>query len=197
MQDHVTGGVADSGVLVGGGVILQPKDFVIGVLSGSGLLVGDGSKCGKHVRIHGNRIVQKVTNNFLDKIDGLGGNYRRVVRVVCPLDGGTIYWFLSGMGGVLWLQWDRVLELMEGGGKIIRHGDVTGTLVIILVECESAIAGTGPVNRNGEHCFEGLDEMVGVFSLPTYLTQKSSTIYEKVIPLLACLQIDGVRVTGE
>ena len=89
------------------------------------------------------------------------------------------------------------MEIVEGGEKIMRHGHVTGTLVIIPFDRGSAIAGTGPVNRNGEHCFEGLDEMVGVFSLPTYLTQKLSTIYEKVIPLLACLQIDGVRVTGE
>ena len=55
-------------------------------------------------------------------------------------------------------------ELMEGGRKIVVHGDVAGTLVIIPVERESAIAGTGPVDRNVVHIFEGLDEMVCVFS---------------------------------
>ena len=43
-QDHVTDEVAGSGVLVGGGVIQQSKIFVTGVLSGSRLLGGDGSK---------------------------------------------------------------------------------------------------------------------------------------------------------
>ena len=73
MQDHVTGGVADSGVLVGGGVIQQPKEFVIGVLSGSGLMVGNGSKGEKHGRIHRNCIERKGTNNLLEKGDHLVG----------------------------------------------------------------------------------------------------------------------------
>ena len=36
--DHVTGRVAYIGVLLGGVIIQHPKDFFIGVLSGSGLL---------------------------------------------------------------------------------------------------------------------------------------------------------------
>ena len=48
MQEHVIDGLADSVVLVEGGAIQQPKDFVIGVLSGSRLLGGDGSKGYKH-----------------------------------------------------------------------------------------------------------------------------------------------------
>ena len=44
-----------------------------------------------HVQIHGNRIVQKGNNKFLYKGDGLSGKDGRVVRVVCPLDGGTIH----------------------------------------------------------------------------------------------------------
>ena len=60
------------------------------MLSGIRLLGCDGYKGDKHGRIHGNHIVQKGTNNFLEKGDGLGGKYGRVVWVVCPLDGGTI-----------------------------------------------------------------------------------------------------------
>ena len=101
MQYNVPGEVADSGVLMGGGIIKQKKDFVIGVLGGSGLMGGDGSKDDNHGRIHSNNIVQKGTNNFLEKDDGLGGKDERVVRVVCQMDGGTIHWFLPGMRGVL------------------------------------------------------------------------------------------------
>ena len=52
---------------------------------------------------------------------------------------------------------------MEGGRKIIGHGYVTGTLVIIPVERDSSIEGTGPVDINGVQFLEGLGEMVGVF----------------------------------
>ena len=41
------------------------------------------------------------------------------------------------------------MEIVEGGEKIMRHGHVTGTLVIIPFDRGSAIAGTGPVNQNG------------------------------------------------
>ena len=62
------------------------------------------------------------------------------------MGGGTIHRFLPGRGGSLWWIWDMVLELMEGGGKIFGHGDITGMLVIIPVERESALEVTVPVH---------------------------------------------------
>ena len=56
-----------------------------------------------------------------------------------------------------------MLEFVKGCLEIFWHGDVAGACGVVLVNGESAEEGTGPVDGDGVHFLEGLDEVVGVF----------------------------------
>ena len=58
MQDHVSGIIADGRIRIRQGVVEEPNDLVVGLLSGSSLLRGNGIKCNEHGGIDGNGIVQ-------------------------------------------------------------------------------------------------------------------------------------------
>ena len=45
-------------IRIGRGVVEEPNDLVVGLLSGSSLLRGNGIKCNEHGGIDGNGIVQ-------------------------------------------------------------------------------------------------------------------------------------------
>ena len=66
MEDDVTSQIADSCARMGGGIVEEPEDLIIGLLGGLGLLGGNRAKGGKHGRVDGNGLVQQVPDDLLD-----------------------------------------------------------------------------------------------------------------------------------
>ena len=58
VENYVTGQIADGRARMGGGVVEEPEDLIIGLICGLGLLGGDRAGGSKHVRFDGNGIVQ-------------------------------------------------------------------------------------------------------------------------------------------
>ena len=69
VEDRVASCVADGCVRMGGGVVQELEDFVVGVVRGFGLLSSDGSKYDQHFRIDGDDIIQKGANDLMDQVD--------------------------------------------------------------------------------------------------------------------------------
>ena len=57
----------------------------------------------------------------------------------------------------------RMLKLMKGCLEIVGHGYVAGVCSIVPGNGKSTEEGTVPVDVDGVHFLEGLDEVVGVF----------------------------------
>ena len=112
---------------MGGFVVEDPEDLIIGLLGGLGLLGGDRAVGGKHGRVNIDGVVQQGPDDLLDEGDGLGWQERRFIGVIGPLDHHAIHGFLPGMGGILGAQWHLMLELVEGGREVVGHGDVAGS----------------------------------------------------------------------
>ena len=66
MEDHVTRRIADGCTRMGGGIVEEPEDLIIGLLGGLGLLGGDRAKGGKHGRVDGYGVVQQVPDDLLN-----------------------------------------------------------------------------------------------------------------------------------
>ena len=60
VEKHVASCVADGCVRMGGGVVNEPEEFVVGVVRGFGMLGGDGSNCDQHPWIDSDGIIQRV-----------------------------------------------------------------------------------------------------------------------------------------
>ena len=79
----------------------------------------------------------------------------------------------------------QMLESVKGCLEIFGHGDVTVACHILPVNGESAEEGTGPVDGYGIQFWRAWMRR-SAFSLPMYLTPKSSTTREKMISLVVC-----------
>ncbi len=55
-----------------------------------------------------------------------------------------------------------VCELKEGALYVVLHGDVNVALVVVPIECKSAVESAGPVNGEFIVCLECINEMLGV-----------------------------------
>ena len=86
MQDHVAGRAANGRVRVRGGIIEQPQDFVICVVSVLGLGCSNGTKGNEHGDVDGDHIVEESPGNLLNKVDSLWRKHRGVVDIVRVLD---------------------------------------------------------------------------------------------------------------
>ena len=126
MEYHVTFRITDGQARMGGGAVEDPKDLIIGILGGLGLLGGDRDEVGKHGRVECYCIVQQGPDDLLEEGDGLGWQDRRFVGVIGPLDCRSICRGLTGMGGILRACWRRMLELVEGLREVVKHEDVAG-----------------------------------------------------------------------
>ena len=151
MEDHVTGRITDGRSRMGGRIVEEPLDFIIGLLGALGLLGGDRVEGGKHGQVNGNGVVQHGPDDLLDKSDGPGWQDRIFVGVIGPLDCCTIHIFLTGMGGILRALWRLMLELVEGSREVVVHGGVAGFPDIFPVPCIS------PVDGDIVQLAEGLD----------------------------------------
>ena len=112
MEDYVTAVIADGCTRMGGGVVEEPEDLIIGLLVRLGLLGGDRAKGGKHGWFDGYGLVQHGPDDLLDECDGLGSQDRRFVAVIGPLDHRAIRGCFPGMGGILGACWRCMLELV-------------------------------------------------------------------------------------
>ena len=57
----------------------------------------------------------------------------------------------------------RMLESIKGCLEIVWNGYVAGAFGVVTGNGKSTEEGTGPVDGDGIHFLEGLDEVVGVF----------------------------------
>ena len=83
---------------------------------------------------------------MLHKVDGLGRQHGGAVGMVSILDGSSIDRLVPGMRGVLGTRGRWVLKLVEGLLGVCGHGDVTYAFVVVLVNGETAIEGSSPVD---------------------------------------------------
>ena len=58
VQDYVSGRITGGCIRIGRGVVEEPNDLVVGLLSGSSLLHGNEAECNENGGIEGNGIVQ-------------------------------------------------------------------------------------------------------------------------------------------
>ena len=98
MEDHVTRRIADGCTRMGGGIVEEPEDLIIGLLGGLGLLGGDRAKGGKHGRFDSYGVVQQVPDYLLNEGDALGWKDSRFVGVIGSLDRRTIRRFFQAWG---------------------------------------------------------------------------------------------------
>ena len=67
---------------MGGGIVEDPEDLIIGLLGGLGFLGGDRAEGGNHGRVNSNGVVYQGTNDLLDEGDGLGWQDRRFLGLL-------------------------------------------------------------------------------------------------------------------
>ena len=102
VEKHVASCVADGCVRMGGGVVNEPEEFVVGVVRGFGMLGGDGSNCDQHRRIDSDGIIQKGSDDLMDQVDQFWRDDSRRVGFVGVLYGCALYGLLLGMGASRW-----------------------------------------------------------------------------------------------
>ena len=90
IEDHVTSAIANIGIGVQGGIIEQPDDFVLCGSGGFGLLGGNGDEEKEHGQVNDNGVVEKGSNDFLEKGDQLGKDHGGRIRGFGVLDGSVI-----------------------------------------------------------------------------------------------------------
>ena len=146
MEDDVTSQIADSCARMGGGIVEEPEDLIIGLLGGLGFLGGNRYEGSKHGRVDVNGVVQQGPDDLLDEGDGLGGQDRILVGVIGPLDRLAIHGVLPGMEGILGARWCHMLELVEVGREVVGHGDVAGFPGVVPVECQAVVPCTSSVD---------------------------------------------------
>ena len=71
VQDHVAGRVANGRVRVRGSIIEQPQGLVIYFVGDLGLGCCDGAEGDEHGDNDGNRILDEIPNDLLNKADGI------------------------------------------------------------------------------------------------------------------------------
>ena len=132
MEDHIIDRIAYGRARMGGGVVEDPEDLIIGLLGGLGLLGGDRADVSKHGWVNGYGVVQQGPDDLLDKGDGLGWQDSIFVGVIGPLDRRAIHRCFPGMEGILGVCWRRMLELVEGGREVVGHAYVAGLPGVVL-----------------------------------------------------------------
>ena len=153
VEDHVTSCVADGWVQMGGGVVQDPEDFVVGVVRGFGLLGSDGSKCDQHRLIDGDGITQNSADDLLDQVDQFWREERRRVGVVGVLYGCAVVKLLPGMGDVLLALRGRVIEFVQCLGKVVGYRNVACSKAIVPGDGEPTVQGASPFDGNGVQLF--------------------------------------------
>ena len=66
-QNHVACSIGDAGILVCHGIVKELVDLLQCVLCGVCLLGGEGTECCEHGTVNGSGIVEKYSNDLLDK----------------------------------------------------------------------------------------------------------------------------------
>ena len=66
-QDHGACSIGDAGILVCHGIVQELVDSLQCVLCGVCLLGGEGTECCEHGTVNGSGIVEKYSNDLLDK----------------------------------------------------------------------------------------------------------------------------------
>ena len=128
---HVAGTVADGGIKVGGTVVQKFCEGFGGFFGAFRLGSSKGAKSNEHGGVDSTCIVEEGADDLLDALETSRSKGGGGVMEWEELDSGTVVGSNPVVGRMFGAGWHGMLETVEGGGQVVRHGDVTCSICVI------------------------------------------------------------------
>ena len=171
VEDHVAGDESDDGIGMGCAVVEELRESCHGSLGAVGLLGGKRADGGEEGRIDGSGVEEEGSEDFLHAFGVFGVKGGRGVGSRGVLRFGSVVGLLPGVRSVLGPCRGWMLEALEGAFDVPWHGNVTGTVDVVPLDCEAAILASFPVFGDFVELVEGEQQVVHVGFVGVFNTE--------------------------